>query len=327
MKLPNIILKPKTCTIHECNYSCVNWTNYDLNKTESMSILAIPLYFGFKRHTTNGYGVQKSITYETPCGIRIQNIADMMHYLIITTSKMTIDQFDFDSDINPLDKYHFLKPILFLENLFGGLEFIPISCVNAIDAEQSPKIKYIINRQATTDINLNLDTDFLCGCDCSDNCQDKSKCACWQSTIDAQTSTSNLEKNKNVGYNYRRLYTVVPTGIYECNKTCKCNSLCLNCVVQQPLCLNLQLFKTEKKGWGVRCLNDIPRGTFICCYIENILNDINADEQGKNYGDKYLLDIDFIEKVEKHKKYYEEYAFSSCLNNMMHGNNFLSKNL
>jgi len=326
LELPKIILKPKTCTIHECNYSCVNWTNYDLNKTKPMNILAIPLYFGFKRHTINGYGVQKSITYETPCGVHIQNIEDMMRYLMMTKSKMTIDQFDFDSDVDPLAKYRLLKPIMFLEDLSEGLEFRPISCVNGIDSEELPKIKYITSRQATTDVNLNLDTDFLCGCDCSDNCQDKSKCACWQNTIDAH-SIPNLEKNENVGYEYRRLYTALTTGIFECNKTCKCNSLCINRVVQQPLCLDLQLFKTEKKGWGVRCLNDIPRGTFICCYIGNILNDTNADEQGKKYGDEYLLDLDFIEKVEKHKEDYEEYAFSSCLNNTMHGNNFLSKHL
>lgn len=26
------------------------------------------------------------------------------------------------------------------------------------------------------------------------------------------------------------------------------------------------MFKTEKKGWGVRCLDDIDRGTFVCIY-------------------------------------------------------------
>lgn len=57
-----------------------------------MFMLAIPLYFGFKRHTTNGYGVQKSITYyETPCGVSLQNIEEMMNYLKTTKSKMAMD--------------------------------------------------------------------------------------------------------------------------------------------------------------------------------------------------------------------------------------------
>jgi len=55
-------------------------------------MLAIPLYFVFKRHTTNGYGVQKSKTYyETPSGVSLQNIEEIMHYLMTTKSKMTID--------------------------------------------------------------------------------------------------------------------------------------------------------------------------------------------------------------------------------------------
>ncbi|KAE9529074.1 hypothetical protein AGLY_012028 [Aphis glycines] len=326
LNLPKIILEPKTRNIHKCNYSCVNWTNYNLNKTASMCMLAIPLYFGFKRHITNVNGVQKSVTYETPCGVHIQNIEDMMRYLMITKSKMTIDQFDFDSDIDPLAKFRFLKPIMFLDDISEGLEFKSISCVNGINGEQSPKLNYITNRQAITDVNLNLDTDFLCGCDCSDNCQDKSKCACWQLTIEAQSSIPNSDKNEHLGYEYRRLYTAIPTGIFECNKTCKCNRLCLNRVVQQSLCLDLQLFKTKKKGWGVRCLNDIPRGTFICCYIGNILNETNVDEQGINYGDEYLLDLDFIDKFKDHKEDYEEYAFPSCLNNTIYDENSASGN-
>uniref|UniRef100_A0A2S2PMK8 Histone-lysine N-methyltransferase eggless n=1 Tax=Schizaphis graminum TaxID=13262 RepID=A0A2S2PMK8_SCHGA len=275
-------------------------------------MLAIPLYFGFKRHTTNGYGVKKSITYyETPCGVSIQNINEMLHYLVTTKSKMTIDQFDFNSSVNALAKYHILRPIKFLDDLSEGLEFRPITCVNSINDELPQKIKYTISRQATASVNLNVDTDFLCGCDCTDNCQDKSKCACWQSTINGQDNMPDLEKDPNAGYIYRRLYENVPTGIYECNQTCKCNSLCLNRVVQQPIPNNLQLFKTEKKGWGVRCLNDIPQGTFICCYVGNILTETDATEQGKNYGDEYLADLDFIEVVEKCKEDYEEYAYSS----------------
>lgn len=84
--------------------------------------------------------------------------------------------------------------ISFLDDIFEGLEFRPISCSKGIDGELLPKIKYITNRQATTDVNLNLDTRFLCGC--TDNCQDKWRCAGWLSTIKEQSSTPNLEKKK-----------------------------------------------------------------------------------------------------------------------------------
>lgn len=49
-------------------------------------------------------------------------------------------------------------------------------------------------------------------------------------------------------------------------------------MAQYPLKVKLQLFKTKKKGWGVRCTNDLPCGTFICVYNGNILTEKNANE-------------------------------------------------
>lgn len=55
--------------------------------------------------------------------------------------------------------------------------------------------------------------------------------------------------------------------IYECNVLCRCDKLmCQNRVVQHGIQVRLQVFNTEKKGWGVRCLDDIDRGTFVCTY-------------------------------------------------------------
>lgn len=55
--------------------------------------------------------------------------------------------------------------------------------------------------------------------------------------------------------------------IYECSVLCRCDKLmCQNRVVQHGIQVRLQVFNTEKKGWGVRCLDDIDRGTFVCTY-------------------------------------------------------------
>lgn len=78
----------------------------------------------------------------------------------------------------------------------------------------------------------------------------------------------------NVGYAYKRLPENVTTGIYECNSRCKCSmKTCLNRVVQHPLALKLQVFKTAPRGWGIRCLNDIPLGSFICIYAGRLLTE------------------------------------------------------
>lgn len=55
--------------------------------------------------------------------------------------------------------------------------------------------------------------------------------------------------------------------IYECNKRCKCCAqMCTNRLVQHGLQVRLQLFKTQNKGWGIRCLDDIAKGSFVCIY-------------------------------------------------------------
>lgn len=123
-----------------------------------------------------------------------------------------------------------------------------------------------------------------------------------------------MQKDVNpeyVGYTYRRLLEPVSTGIYECNSRCKCSQTCLNRVVQNPLQLKLQVFKTSNRGWGIRCLNDIPQGAFICIYAGSLLTEQRANEGGMNDGDEYLAELDYIEIVEKMKEDYEEEAYKS----------------
>ncbi|XP_025204088.1 histone-lysine N-methyltransferase eggless-like [Melanaphis sacchari] len=303
--LPKNIPNPLKFIKHKCNPSCVEWTAYNYERTRQISMLSIPLHFGFVRYLTLFNNSQKYILYRTPCGVTIRNMKQMLEYLIITKSKMTIDQFDFNSWVKPFSEFKIIKYVQFLKDISEGKEFRGITCVNTINNILPPKMDYITTRQAMPGVNINVDTDFLCGCDCTDDCQDKSKCACWQMTIDGQKILPNLYKDPNIGYSYRRLPERVLTGIYECNKTCKCSSSCLNRVVQNPLSQKLQLFMTEKKGWGVRCLNDIPQGSFICIYVGSLLTETDANEGGKNYGDEYLAELDYIEVVEKIKEDYE----------------------
>lgn len=102
-----------------------------------------------------------------------------------------------------------------------------------------------------------------------------------------------------------RLNDYVPTGIYECNSRCKCASNCLNRVVQKPLQTKLQVFKTGNRGWGLRCLNDVPMGSFVCVYAGDMLNEQMANAAGDNYGDEYFAELDYIEVVESLKDGYE----------------------
>lgn len=65
--------------------------------------------------------------------------------------------------------------------------------------------------------------------------------------------------------------------------------------------LIFQLFKTRNKGWGLRTLDDIPVGAFICLYAGEVLTNDGADETGRQFGDEYLAELDYIEIMEERK--------------------------
>lgn len=79
----------------------------------------------------------------------------------------------------------------------------------------------------------------------------------------------------------------------------------MNRVAQHSIQLKLQVFKTGNRGWGLRCLNDVPKGSFICIYAGDLLTEQNANEAGDNYGDEYFAELDYIEVAENLKEGYE----------------------
>ncbi|CAG0916426.1 unnamed protein product [Notodromas monacha] len=92
----------------------------------------------------------------------------------------------------------------------------------------------------------------------------------------------------------------IPPGfpIYECNKHCKCPSACNNRVVQLGRQVEVVIFKTENKGWGVKAKELIKKGTFVACYIGEIITNSEAERRGHKYGTDaegrtYLFDLDF----------------------------------
>ncbi|XP_055116353.1 histone-lysine N-methyltransferase SETMAR isoform X2 [Symphalangus syndactylus] len=56
--------------------------------------------------------------------------------------------------------------------------------------------------------------------------------------------------------------------VFECNVLCRCSDHCRNRVVQKGLQFHFQVFKTHKKGWGLRTLEFIPKGSSLYCPLE-----------------------------------------------------------
>ncbi|KAF8027345.1 hypothetical protein BT93_E0291 [Corymbia citriodora subsp. variegata] len=162
---------------------------------------------------------------------------------------------------------------LCVHDISQGKESIPISVVNAIDNEKPLPFKYITRMIYPSWLQLIASK----GCDCSMGCSDTAKCIC------------TIKNEGEIPYNYNGAIVEAKPLVYECGPSCKCPSSCHNRVTQRGLKFQLEIFKTELRGWGVRSLNSIPSGSFICEYIGELLEDKEAEERTGN--DEYLFDI------------------------------------
>ncbi|KAM3388413.1 hypothetical protein ACQJBY_010902 [Aegilops geniculata] len=82
--------------------------------------------------------------------------------------------------------------------------------------------------------------------------------------------------------------------IKECWSKCGCGMQCGNRVIQRGITCNLQVFFTnEGKGWGLRTLDGLPKGAFICELVGEVLTSSELHERkAKNskHVDQVLLD-------------------------------------
>ncbi|XP_056160469.1 histone-lysine N-methyltransferase, H3 lysine-9 specific SUVH6-like isoform X2 [Syzygium oleosum] len=162
---------------------------------------------------------------------------------------------------------------LCVRDISQGKESVPICVVNTIDNEKPLPFTYI-TRMIYPGWLRPMPSK---GCECPRGCSDMEKCIC------------TVKNGGEIPYNYNGAIVEAKPLVYECGPRCKCPSSCHNRVTQRGLKFQLEIFKTELRGWGVRSLNSIPSGSFICEYIGELLEDKEAEERTGN--DEYLFDI------------------------------------
>ncbi|NWI18428.1 SETB1 methyltransferase, partial [Crypturellus soui] len=299
---------------HVCSFTCLSRVRpLRSDQYRSRNPLLIPLLYDFRRMTARRRVNRKMgfhVIYKTPCGLCLRSMQEIERYLFETDCDfLFLEMFCLDPYVLVDRKFQPYKPFYYIADITKGREDVPLSCVNEIDGTPPPQVAYSKERIPGKGVYINTSWEFLVGCDCRDGCRDKSKCACHQLTVQATGCTPGGQINPNSGYQYKRLEECLPTGVYECNKRCKCNvNMCTNRLVQHGLQVRLQLFKTQNKGWGIRCLDDIAKGSFVCIYAGKILTDDFADKEGLEMGDEYFANLDHIESVENFKEGYESDA-------------------
>ncbi|EEF40077.1 histone-lysine N-methyltransferase SUVR5 [Ricinus communis] len=83
--------------------------------------------------------------------------------------------------------------------------------------------------------------------------------------------------------------------VYECNQMCSCSKTCPNRVLQNGIRVKLEVYKTKNKGWAVRAGEPILSGTFVCEYIGEVLDEVEANQRRGRYSEEscsYMYDID-----------------------------------
>ncbi|KAI5081448.1 hypothetical protein GOP47_0004631 [Adiantum capillus-veneris] len=149
-------------------------------------------------------------------------------------------------------------------DISGGVEAERVCVVNTMDDEVGPApFKY------TRTLEHLQRSSQAEKCACKNLCNSSKACSC-------------LARNDNVAAYVNGLLVKERGVIYECGKNCKCSTNCANKATQRTSKLRFEVFKTQDRGWGVRCRDIIPAGTFVCEYTGRLVEDV-ASLQSKDY--------------------------------------------
>jgi hypothetical protein len=164
-----------------------------------------------------------------------------------------------------------------LPDLTSGEEKVPVSLVNDVDGEKGPAhFTYISTVKYPNPMNLTIPSS---GCLCVGGClPTNSNCTCIQKNGDflPYTSTGLIVTQKAL--------------VQECGPSCQCASNCKNRVSQAGLKIHLEVFKTKNRGWGLRTLDPIRAGTFICEYAGQVVDPTKIDKFGIDVDDEFVFD-------------------------------------
>ncbi|KAK2978146.1 hypothetical protein RJ640_029140, partial [Escallonia rubra] len=216
-----------------------------------------------------------------------------------------------------------------------GQERMTISLVNEVNDDIPPSFHYIpknvVFQNAYVNFSLARIVDDSCCPTCFGDCLSLSTpCACAHETGGEFAYTSEglvkeelleecismnrdpekhcqcyckecpLERSKNEDILEPCKGHLVRKFIKECWWKCGCNKQCGNRVVQRGINRNLQVFMTPGgKGWGLRTLEELPKGAFVCEYVGEVLTNAELYDRVSHSSSKdkhaypVLLDADW----------------------------------
>ncbi|GAA6221763.1 histone-lysine N-methyltransferase SETMAR [Lates japonicus] len=149
-------------------------------------------------------------------------------------------------------------------DLSNGLENVPVLIEKTSAVLTFPEFQYSPDNIEGPGCNVDPSEVTLPGCSCPSHSCCPESCSCLQTHGQAYNSTGTL-------LDLRRTDSGYCSPVFECNALCTCGDTCCNRVVQRGLRLRLEVYSTSNRGWGVRTLEAITRGTFVCEYAGEVI--------------------------------------------------------
>jgi [histone H3]-lysine9 N-trimethyltransferase EHMT len=171
--------------------------------------------------------------------------------------------------VNPLS----IRPVGYLSvDLSKGREAVPILLFNDIDDDQDPLLfEYLARPFFPASAVQGKFASGDGGCGCMGNCTIGCPCAERNGGEFAYDAGGTLLRGKPL--------------VYECGPYCSCPITCPNRVSQKGLKTHLEVFRSRETGWGVRSLDLIRAGTFVCEFSGIVLTKQQSEIVAANSGE------------------------------------------
>ena len=155
------------------------------------------------------------------------------------------------------------KPMCVISHdISNKMERVGIRLFNDIDEYKDPMYFEYLPRAAFSPVVFPPRGNET-GCKCVGSCREG--CICF------------LKNGNSFPYSQSGLLLKGKPVIFECGPDCSCLPHCRNRVTQQGLNHKLEVFRSRETGWGVRSLDLIQAGTFICEYSGVVLTREQAE--------------------------------------------------
>lgn len=135
-------------------------------------------------------------------------------------------------------------------------ENLPVMLFNDIDSDQEPLYYEYLVRTVFPPYAFHQSGNGT-GCGCVSGCGEGCFCA--------------MKNGGEFPYDANGILLRGKPLVFECGPFCQCPPQCKNRVTQHGLRSRLEVFRSRETGWGVRSLDVIQAGSFICEYTGVIL--------------------------------------------------------